>query len=222
MAEKSFADYVKDVMSVLPSVDRSNMFAPTTMTAEEVAAYRANPFYRQEGIRQRIAAEEAAKRTPTTPIPQGMMAGGGDSGGYVGTSPGGYISNGPMGPGFTMGEVGKGALQGFLQGGFSPIGGLLGGALAYNKAQDFVTQAINAYGNVYGDLGNSWGGIPAAPNGGEPTDPFAGADYGVGGGGGTPAAPNGGESSDPFSGSDYGWDSSGGSYVGGDTGMGLI
>jgi len=80
MAEKSFADYVKDVMSVLPSVDRSNMLAPTTMSAEEVAAYRANPFYKQEEIRQRIAAEEAAK-TPTTPISQGMMADGGDSGG---------------------------------------------------------------------------------------------------------------------------------------------
>jgi len=76
MAEKSFADYVKDVMSVLPSVDRSNMLAPTTMSAEEVAAYRANPFYKQEEIRQRIAAEEAAK-TPTTPISQGMMTGGG-------------------------------------------------------------------------------------------------------------------------------------------------
>lgn len=105
----------------------------------------------------------------------------------------GYVSNGPMGAGFTQGEAARGALQGAMKGISGGLmgaaqGGLLGGLQGYAQAQDFVNQAIDAYGNVYGDLGKSWGAD--APN----------------------APANGGEESDPFSGSDYGWDSGGGGY----------
>lgn len=58
--QKSFADYVKDLMSVLPTVNNNPMLSVTSQT--DAAKYRENPFYMQDAIRKRIADEEAAKK----------------------------------------------------------------------------------------------------------------------------------------------------------------
>ena len=65
--QKSFADYVKDLMSVLPTVNGNPMLSVTSQT--DAAKYRENPFYMQDAIRKRIAEEEAAKK--------GKVSGGG-------------------------------------------------------------------------------------------------------------------------------------------------
>ena len=59
ITQKSFADYVKDLMSVLPKVNDNPMLSVTSQT--DADKYRENPFYMQEAIRKRIAEEEAAK-----------------------------------------------------------------------------------------------------------------------------------------------------------------
>ena len=58
--QKSFADYVKDLMSVLPTVNNNPMLSVTSQT--DAAKYRENPFYMQDAIRKRIADEEEAKK----------------------------------------------------------------------------------------------------------------------------------------------------------------
>ena len=65
--QKSFADYVKDLMNILPTVNSNPMLSVTSQT--DVDKYRENPFYMQDAIRKRIAEEEAAKK--------GKVAGGG-------------------------------------------------------------------------------------------------------------------------------------------------
>ena len=65
--QKSFADYVKDLMNILPTVNNNPMLSVTSQT--DVDKYRENPFYMQDAIRKRNAEEEAAKK--------GKVAGGG-------------------------------------------------------------------------------------------------------------------------------------------------
>ena len=43
--QKSFADYVKDLMSVLPTVNSNPMLSVTSMT-DDNARYREDPFYK--------------------------------------------------------------------------------------------------------------------------------------------------------------------------------
>ena len=84
MADKSFADYVKDLMGVLPTVNGNPMLSAPSM-ADDNARYREDPFYKSKDIqeRKRLAEEEAAKKAAQSG--SGMMAsGGGDSGGGVG------------------------------------------------------------------------------------------------------------------------------------------
>ena len=81
MADKSFADYVKDLMSVLPTVNRNPMMSVTSMT-DENARYREDPFYISRE-RKRLAEEEAAKKAAQSG--SGLFGamhsdGGGDSG----------------------------------------------------------------------------------------------------------------------------------------------
>ena len=63
MADKSFADYVKDLMGVLPTVNSNPMLSVTSMT-DENARYREDPFYMSRDIaaRDALAAEEARKK----------------------------------------------------------------------------------------------------------------------------------------------------------------
>ena len=59
MADKSFADYVKDVMAALPTVSSNPMLS---MTSED-ARYRADPFYKSREIqaRDKLELEEKEK-----------------------------------------------------------------------------------------------------------------------------------------------------------------
>jgi len=63
MADKKFADYVKDLMGVLPTVNGNPMLSVTSMT-DENARYREDPFYISRDIqeRKRLAEEEAARQ----------------------------------------------------------------------------------------------------------------------------------------------------------------
>lgn len=65
--QKSFADYVKDLMNILPTVNNNPMLSVASQT--DVDKYRENPFYMQDAIRKRNAEEEAAKK--------GKVSGGG-------------------------------------------------------------------------------------------------------------------------------------------------
>ena len=60
MADKSFADYVKDLMGVLPTVNGNPMLSVASMT-DENARYREDPFYISRE-RKRLAEEEEAKK----------------------------------------------------------------------------------------------------------------------------------------------------------------
>lgn len=83
MAEKSFANYVKDLMSVLPTVNGNPMLSVTSMT-DDNARYREDPFYRSRDIQARdqlVLDEEERRRREAAQSGSGMMASGGDSGG---------------------------------------------------------------------------------------------------------------------------------------------
>jgi len=80
MADKKFADYVKDLMSVLPTVNGNPMLSVTSMT-DDNARYREDPFYisRQRQADQLALDEEERIRLAAQSRP-GMMTSGGDSG----------------------------------------------------------------------------------------------------------------------------------------------
>lgn len=87
----SFADYVKDLMSVLPTVNGNPMLSVTSQT--DAAKYRENPFYMQDEIRKRILAEEEVKKAAEAEAraamaqERGMMGGGGGSDGATAIDP---------------------------------------------------------------------------------------------------------------------------------------
>ena len=75
MADKKFADYVKDLMGVLPTVNGNPMLSVTSMT-DENARYREDPFYisRQRQADQ-LALDEEEKRRLAAQSGSGMMRG---------------------------------------------------------------------------------------------------------------------------------------------------
>ena len=73
MVDNKFADYVKDLMGVLPTVNGNPMLSATSMT-DDNARYREDPFYISRE-RKRLA-EEAAKAAAAR-SGMGMMSGGG-------------------------------------------------------------------------------------------------------------------------------------------------
>jgi len=79
MADKSFTDYVKDLMAVLPTVNGNPMMSVTSMT-DENARYREDPFYISRE-RKRLAEEEAAKQAAQSGsgLFGAMPEGGGDT-----------------------------------------------------------------------------------------------------------------------------------------------
>ena len=82
MADKSFADYVKDLMGVLPTVNGNPMLSITSMT-DENARYREDPFYKSRDAQaNQLALDEAERARLAAQSGSGMMASsGGDSGG---------------------------------------------------------------------------------------------------------------------------------------------
>ena len=86
MADKKFADYVKDLMESIPKVNGNPMMSVTSMT-DENARYREDPFYisRDAQERKRLAEEEAAKQAAQSGsgLFGAMPEGGGVDGGGV-------------------------------------------------------------------------------------------------------------------------------------------
>ena len=80
MADKTFADYVKDLMSILPTATPPTMFA----SPEARDVYEATKW-----DKQKLSGAQA--QTPTTPLAQGLLAGAGG---------GGDSYQGSGGPGF--------------------------------------------------------------------------------------------------------------------------
>ena len=79
----SFADYVKDLMGVLPQVNGNPMLSVTSMT-DDNARYREDPFYRSREIQARdqlVLDEEERRRREAALSGSGMMTGGGEGGG---------------------------------------------------------------------------------------------------------------------------------------------
>ena len=77
----SFADYVKDLMGVLPTVNGNPMLSVTSMT-EDNARYMEDPFYKSRDIqaRDQLALDETERKRLAAQSGSGMMAGGGQSG----------------------------------------------------------------------------------------------------------------------------------------------
>ena len=78
----SFADYVKDLMGVLPQVNGNPMLSVTSMT-DDNARYREDPFYRSREIQARdqlVLDEEERRRREAALLGSGMMTGGGEGG----------------------------------------------------------------------------------------------------------------------------------------------
>ena len=78
MAEKSFADYVKDLMDVLPTVNGNPMMSSTG----DEAKYREDPFYKSRAIqaRDQLALDEEERKRLAAQSGSGMMASGGGGG----------------------------------------------------------------------------------------------------------------------------------------------
>lgn len=234
MAEKSFADYVKDVMASLPQVS-SPMFSGSSMTPEEVAAYRANPFYRQEEIRKRIAAEEAAKATPVTPATPMAMGGGGSVEPPMSPATLAFLEAENSGD---RGYRNQQLINLITKSGPASMTGLLGltdqfgnpsGARMVQQAaqgnpamQQLMADVVGRYGTKPGSQQTA---MLMAQEAGMFDTPFSGlntvgvspmsmaqAEADARGEGGYPSGGGEAYSSDPI----------GGGYVGGDTGMGLI
>ena len=76
----SFADYVKDLMGVLPKVNGNPMLSVTSMT-DDNARYREDPFYKSRDIqtRDQLALDEAERKRLAAQSGSGMLAGGGSS-----------------------------------------------------------------------------------------------------------------------------------------------
>ena len=73
MAEKSFADYVKDLMDVLPTVNGNPMMSSTS----DADKYREDPFYKSREIQSRdqlMLDEEERKRKEAAQSGSGMLS----------------------------------------------------------------------------------------------------------------------------------------------------
>ena len=143
MADKSFADYVKDLMDVIPKVNGNPMMSVTSMT-DENARYREDPFYiSNQKKADQLALDEAEKR---------RLAVGGGGGGMFGRS------NTPYDSGAGKGELTKEQLDWLGREtdaergqrikndlfGLGPIGAYLGsGMLGLNNYLDSQVPTLN-------------------------------------------------------------------------------
>ena len=77
----SFADYVKDLMGVLPQVNGNPMLSVTSMT-DDNARYREDPFYRSREIqaRDQLVLDEEERRRLEAPLSKSSIREGGEGG----------------------------------------------------------------------------------------------------------------------------------------------
>lgn len=171
----SFADYVKDLMSVLPTVNGNPMMSVTSQT--DAAKYRENPFYMQDEIRKRIELEEEAKKAAEAEAraamaqERGMMGGGGGSDGATAIDPSvlAYLNaenstargvrnnaaiNALLNP---MGGGSIGSALGLTDSmGFTTPGRMAQMAYQYNNTPDFLKGALpQSYANAAGFISQS-------------------------------------------------------------------
>jgi len=152
----SFADYVKDLMGVLPQVNGNPMLSVTSMT-DDNARYREDPFYRSREIQARdqlVLDEEERRRREAALSGSGMLPtygsdadnfgggqgqdGGGVGGFGIGMGIGGEDA-GIAGPGAGLGMSGQ---QGGIVG--AVLGGLFGmPSLGYQVGKSFTQDAPN-------------------------------------------------------------------------------
>lgn len=150
----SFANYVKDLMGVLPQVNGNPMLSVTSMT-DDNARYREDPFYRSRDIQARdqlVLDEEERRRLEAALSGSGMLSTYGsdadDYGGFEGEDGGGVggfgigmgiggVDAGLGGPGAGLGMSGqKGGILGAV------LGGLFGmPALGYQVGKDMAYDA---------------------------------------------------------------------------------
>ena len=100
MADKNFADYVKDLMAVLPTVNNNPMLSVTSMT-DENARYREDPFYKSRDIQARdqlVLDEEERKRKEAEMLKSKLTGVGGDT---TATNTGSWLD---VQPGETSGQ----------------------------------------------------------------------------------------------------------------------
>ena len=145
----SFADYVKDLMGVLPQVNGNPMLSVTSMT-DDNARYRENPFYRSREIqaRDQVTLDELLrqKRLEEEAKARQQLPTGGDAYTAIGPTPGASIGQGQNLGAQTLGL----GLLDYGQYSFAPGAGLAniaGGLLADSQ--------IDAISAGYGNLGNN-------------------------------------------------------------------
>jgi hypothetical protein len=157
----SFADYVRDVMDVLPKVNGNPMLSATS--TDDNARYRADPFYKSRAIQERdrlALEEEKLKKEEAIQSEPGMMGedyGGDNSGGFGGEDGGGVggfgigmsiggADAGIAGPGAGLGMTGdQGGLLGGLIGGLFGMPGMgseIGKSLAYDAPTTVTPQSV--------------------------------------------------------------------------------
>ncbi len=171
----SFADYVKDLMSVLPTVKGNPMMSVTSQT--DAAKYRENPHYLQDEIRKRIELEEEAKKAAEAEAraamaqERGMMGGGGGSDGATAIDPSvlaylnaenstarGVRSNAAINALLSpMGGGSIGSALGLTDSmGFTTPGRMAQMAYQYNNTPDFLKGVLpQSYANAAGFISQS-------------------------------------------------------------------
>ena len=185
----SFADYVKDLMGVLPQVNGNPMLSVTSMT-DDNARYREDPFYKSRDIQARdqlVLDEEERRRREAALSEPGMLStygsdadgyggGGGEDGGGVGGFGIGMgiggVDAGIAGPGAGLGMSGEqGGIVGAVLGGLFGMPGLgyqIGKDMAYDAPTTVTPQSVvnAAYQNAAINAAKS--ARDAAANGSSP------------------------------------------------------
>ena len=169
----SFADYVKDLMSVLPTVNGNPMLSVTSQT--DAAKYRENPFYLRDEIRQRIKLEEEAKKAAEAEAraamaqERGMMGGGEDSTTAIDPSVLAYLNaenstargvRNSAGINALLNPLGGGSIGSALgltdSMGFTTPGRMAQMAYQYNNTPDFLKGILpQSYANAAGFISQS-------------------------------------------------------------------
>lgn len=181
----SFADYVRDVMNVLPQVNGNPMLSATSMT-DDNARYREDPFYKSRAIQERdrlaLEEEEKLKKEEAVQSGSGMMGGGSGSSTEQGIHPAvaAYLDAENMGARGVRNNAAMNVLGSMMAGypmggtsgmtdsrGFTTAGRMNQMAYQYNKTPDFLKPYLpQSYSNAAGFINQSDSVFnPMNPNG---------------------------------------------------------